>query len=55
MSFVYSIDDGTAEDSIGLTGGGDIISLNSFAVVPGTESIDSVDIAWGTPCFLTRA
>ena len=28
MSFVYSIDDGTAEDAIGLTAGGDIISLN---------------------------
>jgi hypothetical protein len=51
MSFVYLLDDGTAEDSIGLTTGGDIISLNSFTVIPGVESIDSVDIAWGTPAF----
>jgi hypothetical protein len=47
----YVLDDGTAEDSIGLTLGGDIISLNEFAVIPGSETIDSVSIAWGTPAF----
>ena len=51
LEFIYSIDDGSAEDAIGLTGGGDVISLNSFTVVPGTEQIDSVSIAWGTPAF----
>ena len=45
------LDDGSAEDGIGLTLGGDIISLNEFAVVPGAEEIDSVSIAWGTPVF----
>ncbi len=45
------LDDGTAEDAIGLTAGGDIISLNEFAVVPGSETILSVEIAWGTPAF----
>lgn len=47
----YMIDDGTAEDSIGLTSGGDIIALNEFAVIPGAETINSVSIAWGTPVF----
>ena len=47
----YMIDDGTSEDSIGLTAGGDFIVLSEFAVVPGSETITSVDIAWGTPNF----
>ena len=45
------IDDGSAEDAIGLTGGGDVIALNEFAVVPGNETITSVSIAWGTAAF----
>ncbi len=50
--FTYLVpDDGTAEDAIGLTLGGDVISLNEFAVIPGAETIDSVSIAWGTPVF----
>jgi len=47
----YMIDDGSAEDAIGLTSGGDIISLNEFAVIPGSETITTVSIAWGTPAF----
>jgi hypothetical protein len=47
----YEIDDGTAEDAIGLTAGGDIIALNEFAVTPGNETIKTVSIAWGTPAF----
>jgi len=47
----YMLDDGTAEDSIGLTLGGDVIALNEFAVIPGAETIQSVSIAWGTPAF----
>ena len=47
----YMIDDGSAEDAIGLTAGGDTICLNEFAVIPGSESISSVSIAWGTPAF----
>jgi hypothetical protein len=46
----YMIDDGTAEAAAGLSGG-DIIVLNEFAVLPGSETIASVDIAWGTPEF----
>ena len=51
LTFIYSIDDGSAEDAIGLTGGGDVIALNSFPVMAGAEMITSVDIAWGTAAF----
>lgn len=47
----YAIDDGTSEDGVGLFAGGDFIVLNEFAIVPGSETITSVDIAWGWPEF----
>src|SRR5438034_5017522 len=47
----YQLDDGSAEDAIGLTLGGDIISLNQFDVIPGSATITALDIAWGTPAF----
>ena len=47
----YVLDDGTAEDAVGLTLGGDIISLNQFTVIPGEDTINSISIAWGTPAF----
>jgi hypothetical protein len=47
----YTIDDGTAEDSIGLTAGGALICLNSFPVAGGNNLITSISIAWGTPAF----
>ena len=47
----YMIDDGTAEDSIGLTAGGSFISLNSFQVTGGLNMITDIQIAWGTPAF----
>jgi hypothetical protein len=46
---IYQIDDGVSEDSIGLTAGGDIICLNEFTVIPGSETISSINIAWGFP------
>ena len=49
--FMYSIDDGTAEDSIGLTAGGTFVSCNSFPVTGGNNVITSISIAWGTPAF----
>jgi hypothetical protein len=51
LDFIYMLDDGTADDAIGLTAGGDEICLNEFTVVPGSETIKSVEIAWGTPVF----
>src|SRR5438552_3749661 len=47
----YILDDGTAEDAVGLTLGGDIICLNQFTVIPGSDTINSISIAWGTPAF----
>ncbi|HMJ04868.1 MAG TPA: PEP-CTERM sorting domain-containing protein [Chthoniobacterales bacterium] len=47
----YILDDGTAENSVGLNGGGgaDIIVLNSFAVTGGFNVINSISIAFGSP------
>jgi len=45
----YMLDDGTAESVVGLAPRGVIIALNEFAVIPGSETIDSVDIVWGSP------
>ena len=47
----YMIDDGTAEDSIGLTAGGTFVACNSFPVTGGNNVITSISIAWGTPLF----
>jgi uncharacterized repeat protein (TIGR01451 family) len=47
----YVLEDGTADDAIGLNTGGDIICLNEFAVIPGAEVITSVEIAWSAPSF----
>src|SRR6476659_5267628 len=49
--FTYMIDDGTAEDSIGLTAGGTFVSCNEFSVFGGNNVITSISIAWGTPLF----
>ena len=47
----YVIDDGMAEDSIGLTAGGTFVSCNEFPVTGGNNMITSISIAWGTPAF----
>jgi hypothetical protein len=49
--FTYSIDDGTAENSICLTSGGNLLCLNEFTVTGGNNIINSIAIAWGTPAF----
>ena len=49
--FTYMIDDGTAEDSVGLTAGGSLVALNSFPVSGGNNVITSISIAFGTPLF----
>ena len=48
---VYQIDDGGSEDAVGLTLGGDVIALNQFDVIAGSETITSINMAWGTPAF----
>ena len=48
---VYSIDDGTAENSVGEGGpnGGDVLFLNEFPVVPNGQTIASISVAFGDP------
>jgi hypothetical protein len=43
----YILDDGTIENSLGLTIGGDFMWLNYFTVTGGCESINTVNITWG--------
>jgi hypothetical protein len=49
--FTYVIDDGTAEDSVGLTSGGSFVACNEFPVTGGNNVITSISIAFGTPLF----
>ncbi|MFH0981763.1 MAG: GEVED domain-containing protein [Planctomycetota bacterium] len=44
----YVWDDGTHENSIGLTNGGEIAWMNHFVVVAGGEGIISISLAWGS-------
>jgi hypothetical protein len=43
----YQIDDGSSENEIGLTNGGDFAWLNRFTVVEGAEIVREVRFAWG--------
>jgi hypothetical protein len=50
----YQIDDGTMEDSVGFGDGSqnfESLWFNQFDVIPGAETITSVEVAWGTPAF----
>lgn len=48
-SFVsaYTLDFGDPQDSVGLTGGGEILFLNSYVVLDGAQTISSVSWSWG--------
>jgi hypothetical protein len=51
---IYQIDDGTMEDAVGFGDGTqnfEAIAFNQFDVIPGSDMITSVEIAWGTPAF----
>jgi len=43
----YLVDDGTHENSIGLTMGGDLFWLNYFTTTASCEVIHTISIAWG--------
>ena len=43
----YIIDDGTSDNAVALSSGGDFMWLNAFTVVPGAEYISSISLAWG--------
>ena len=47
----YMLDDGTAENGVGLTTGGSFIAFNEFPVTLGNNIINSISIAFGTPAF----
>ncbi len=44
---VYTLDDGSSENSIGLGAGSDLMWLNAFEAVPGQEMITSIALTWG--------
>lgn len=45
---VYQVDDGTIENGLGLTAGGDIWWANAFTAVAGGESIEEIRIAFNS-------
>ena len=50
MDATYQLDDGTAENAIGVAQGNlDLMWLNAFEVVEGAGTITSVSTAWGFP------
>jgi len=48
---VYIHDDGSADNSVGLTAGGDLVWMNIFDACGGTDKLDCVSVAFGTPDF----
>jgi hypothetical protein len=46
-AYTYSMDDGTPENSVGLSGGGTITWMNQFTALPGATNIKSIAVAWG--------
>ena len=51
---LYSLDDGTGEDSIGIAGG-TIAWMNQFNVLGGNSTISSISVAWGQVANGTNA
>lgn len=47
----YQIDDGSSENSVGLTAGGNLAWLNQFNVTGGNRLITGISLTWGTPSF----
>jgi hypothetical protein len=54
LTSTYQMDDASAEDAVGFGNGSqnfESLWFNQFAVIPGAETISSVEVAWGTPNF----
>ena len=45
---IYQLDDGSTENSIGLTNGGDVMWINAFQVVEGAGAITEISSVWGS-------
>jgi hypothetical protein len=52
LATTYSLDDGTAENSVGLNNGGVLAGINAFPVAGSDNVITAVEVAWGTPLFV---
>ena len=46
-AYVYSVDDGSGENEIGLTSGGNIVFLNKFSTLNLYNRLNSISVAWG--------
>jgi hypothetical protein len=54
VTATYQIDDGIAEDAVGFGNGAqnfESLWFNQFTVIPGSDTIQSVEIAWGLASF----
>ncbi|MDP8269248.1 MAG: FlgD immunoglobulin-like domain containing protein [Candidatus Tenebribacter davisii] len=50
---LYQLDDGSSEETLGMTPASDFMVLNAFEAIAGSEIIGSISIAWGTPGDVT--
>lgn len=50
-AIIYQLDDGTIENSVGLSGGGALAWANRFTVLPGGESITGISVYWDATYF----
>lgn len=50
-AFVYADHDGSSENSVGLTAGGNLAWMQAFAVSGGNNVIKSISVAFGSPAF----
>lgn len=46
---IYQYDDGTSENASGLAGSGEFCWIHRFDALPGAETIDEIQVAFGTP------
>ena len=47
----YQIDNGISNNSLGLTNGGELVSIHKFTAVGGTDTITKIKATWGSPAF----
>jgi hypothetical protein len=46
---IYQLDDGSSENTLGMSNPSDFMVLNGFEAIAGSETIEFISIAWGTP------
>ncbi len=50
---LYQLDDGSSEETLGMSNPSDFMVLNGFEVIAGSETIEFISLAWGTPGAVT--